>query len=150
MDWLDEYNGLTYSIVVAENRLKLSSITATVIFCGQQALAFRGYRDDGPVPLDDSTFNRRNFQALLKFRVDAGDEVLKEHIETSAHNAMYSSKETQNRMIVICGHIIRKIWMKIREAKYFSIIADEATNFANNELLLRLIDKKIVFSVTHN
>ena len=46
--------------VVAENRLKLRSITATVIFCGQQGLAFRGHRDYGPVSLDDSTFNRDN------------------------------------------------------------------------------------------
>ena len=70
--------------------------------------SFQRSRDDGAVSLDNSTFIRGNFQALSKFRVHAGDEVLKEHIETSAQNAMYSSKETQNRMIVICGDIIRR------------------------------------------
>ena len=30
--------------IVAQNRLKLRSIAATVIFCGRQALAFRGHQ----------------------------------------------------------------------------------------------------------
>ena len=121
--------------LVAENRLKLRSITATVIFCGQQGLAFRGHRDDGPVELDSSA-NRGNFQALLKFRVDAGDKVLKEHLETASRNATYTSKEIQNQMIVICGDIIRsKILMKVKEAKFYSVIADEASDSANDEQL---------------
>ena len=41
--------------LVAENKMKLKSITATVIFCGRQGLAFRGHRDDGPVELDNSS-----------------------------------------------------------------------------------------------
>ena len=32
--------------IVAQNRLKLRSIAATVIFCGRQALAFRGHHED--------------------------------------------------------------------------------------------------------
>ena len=122
--------------LVAENKMKLKSITATVIFCGRQGLAFRGHRDDGPVELDNSSTNKGNFQALLKFRVDAGDKVLKEHWETASHNATYTSKETQNQMIVICGDIIRnKLLLKIQSARYFSVIADEATDSANNEQL---------------
>ena len=121
--------------LVAENKLKLRSITATVIFCRGEGLAFRGPRDDGPVELNDSS-SKGSFQALLKFRVDAGDEVLKEHLETCSLNATYTSKETQNQMIAICGDIIRnKILLKIQSAKYFSVIADEATDAANDEQL---------------
>ena len=44
------------------------------------------------------------------------------------------SKTVQNELIVICGDIIRnKILAKVRQAKYFSIIADEATDVANDE-----------------
>lgn len=103
-----------------------------MILCGRQAVAYRGNDDDGPIMLDDDSVNRGNFRAFLKFRVDAGDLVLKEHLETADRNAMYTSKEIQNEMIRICGDIIRnKILVKIREAQFFSVIADEATDSAN-------------------
>eukprot|EP00731_Ephydatia_muelleri_P021235 Em0013g962a len=66
----------------------------------------------------------------------AGDRVLEEHLKNSASNALYTSKTVQNELIVICGEIIRnKILAKARRAKYFSIIADEATDVANDEQL---------------
>ncbi len=50
-------------------------------------------------------------------------------------------------MIVICGDVIRnKILQKIREAKFFSIIADEATDSANDEQLsisIRFLDNNV-------
>ncbi len=68
--------------------------------------------------------------------MDAGDLVLKEHLETADGNAIYTTKEIQNQMIVVCGDIIRsKILQKVREARFFSIIADEATDSANDEQL---------------
>ena len=133
--------------LIRENRMKLRSITATVIFCGQQGLAFRGHAEDGPFDLGDNSVNRGNFQSLLRFRVDAGDLVLKEHLETADRNAIYTSKEIQNQMIVICGNIIRsKILQKVREARFFSIIADEATDSANDEQLsisVRFLDNSV-------
>ena len=87
--------------LVAENRLKLKSIAATIIFCGQQALSLRGHCDDGPVLLSETVIGRGNFEALLRFRIDAGDEVLKHHLETADRNAMYTSKEIQNDMIIM-------------------------------------------------
>ena len=76
--------------LVAENRSKLKSIAATIIFCGRQALALRGHCDDGPVLLSETMIGRGNFQALLQFRIDAGDDVLKHHLETADRNAMYT------------------------------------------------------------
>ena len=90
--------------LVAENHLKLNSIAATIIFCGRQALALRGHRDDGPVLLSETVIGQGNFQALLQFR-DAGDEVLKHHLETADRNTMYTSKEIQNEMITICDRL---------------------------------------------
>ena len=92
---------------IAENRTKLRSIAATVIFCGRQGIALRGHRDDGLVAQTETAVNHGNFQALLQFRIDAGDTVLKEHLQTASRNAMYTSKEVQNEMIVVCGDIIR-------------------------------------------
>ena len=40
------------------------------------------------------------------FRVQAGDEVLKQHLRTAAGNALYTSKTVQNEMITVCGDLI--------------------------------------------
>ena len=124
------------SRLAAENRLKLMSIAETVIFCGRQGIAFRGHRDDMPSVRDDPHANHGNFLALLQFRVNSGDRVLKEHLENAAGNALYTSKTVQNEMITICGDIIRsKLVKTIQNAVFFSVIADEATDIANDEQL---------------
>lgn len=49
---------------------------------------------------------------------------------------MYTSKKIQNQMIEICGNIVRnKLLDMIRTAKFYSVIADEATDSANAEQL---------------
>ena len=74
---------------IAKNREIMSSLFKTVIFCVRNNIALRGRRDD-----DSSK------EALLYFRVDSGDHVLKEHLETSARNA------TRNEMITTVGKYI--------------------------------------------
>lgn len=101
----------------AENHTKLRSIAATIIFCGRLGIALRGHCDDGPVVQTETEINRGNFQALLHFRTDADDTVLKEHLRTASRNATYTSKEIQNEMIGVCGDIIQnKILQRIRNA----------------------------------
>ena len=122
--------------IIANNRAKLRSIAATIIFCGKQAISLRGHRDDWSTLLENNDDRAGNFQALLQFRIDAGDEVLKEHLLTAQHNAIYTSKTKQNEMIVVCGDLLRnKILKEVREAQFFSVIADEATDVANDEQL---------------
>ena len=120
----------------ARNTQKLISIAETVIFCGRQNIALRGHRDDTLATKQDATANHGNFLALLQFRVQAGDLILKEHLENAAGNALYTSKTVQNELITICGNIIRgKIVKMVQEAEFFSVIADEATDVANDEQL---------------
>ena len=71
------------------NRAKLRPIIKTVVFCGRQNIALRGHRDDAD-HLDNE--NPGNFQALLDFRIDSGDTILKEHFATAKRNATYRSK----------------------------------------------------------
>jgi len=55
---------------------------------------------------------------------------------TSKLLAIYASKIIQNDVIKVCGRLILdKILCKIKQAKFFSIIADEATDAANTEQL---------------
>ena len=122
--------------LVAHNCQKLTSIAETILFCGRQGFALKGHRDDGTsIDLDD-TVNHGNFLALLRFRVQAGDKVLGKHLETAARNARYASKTVQNEMIEISGNIVqRKILQMVKKAGFFFVIADEATDTANDEQL---------------
>ena len=88
----------------AENRRRLAPIVNTILLCGRQNMALRGHRDDGCLLQDDGgqdktsiVKNEGNFSALLKFRIDAGDNALKEHLESAASSATYISKTTQNK-----------------------------------------------------
>ena len=84
--------------------------------------------------------------ALLKFRVDAGDEVVKSHLVKCAGNARYSGKTIENELINVIGNYIRESLLReIKEAKYFSILCDEVTDSANLEqlsLVVRFVDKE--------
>lgn len=59
---------------IAKNRQIMTSLFNTVIFCGKNNIALRGRRDDDPT--NDSL--KGNFQALLSFRVESGDQVLED------------------------------------------------------------------------
>ena len=90
--------------------------------------------------MEDSYANRGNFLALLHFRVQAGDQVLKEHLKTAAGNALYTSKTVQNEMITICGSVIRrKLLEMVQNAGFFSVIADKATDDEQLSICVRFV-----------
>ena len=104
---------------IAQNRLKLKSIAETIILCGRQGIALRGHRDDGTHTDCDPLTNHGNFLALLQFRIQAGDEVLKKHLQTAQGNALYTSKTIQNELITICGNLIKQnILQSVRDARF--------------------------------
>ncbi len=77
------------------NRQKLHSIIEIVLFCGKQNIPLRGHRDSLlDVELTPSA-QHGNFWALLQFRVEAGDAVLKKHLAHSSKNATYTSSVIQ-------------------------------------------------------
>ncbi len=131
---------------LSTNRQKLSSIMKTILLCGRQNFALRGHRDSA-LDLErdvDSTMNHGNFLALLKFRIDAGDSVLDEHLSTAARNATYTSKTIQNQIIrVLAEQVTNHIIDKIKAAQWFTVIADEVTDVSNREqlsIVLRYVD----------
>ena len=77
-----------------------------VVLCGKQNLPLRGHRDDSQ-HIEDNNINSGNFQALINFRVDSGDENFKNYLENSPRNATYRSKRIQNEIInVIIPHLL--------------------------------------------
>ena len=97
---------ILHSKKVTENRLKLRSIAEAIILCGRQGIAFRGHRDDRLSVEENPNSNHGNFLALLQFRIQAGDKILSDHLQSAPANATYTSKTIQNELIVICGDLI--------------------------------------------
>lgn len=106
-------------------------------------IVLRGHRDDS-CDIEDSERNCGNFQALLDFR---RDEVLINHFKTAPKNATYRSKTIQNEIIFSCGKFIhQKIAKEVNTAKFFSIVADEASDASHTEQLsvcvCKVVDSK--------
>ena len=67
--------------LVQQNYAKLMSILKCVLWCGRQNAALRGHRNDDKFIQSGFQGNLGNFKALLQFRVDSGDNVLKQHLK---------------------------------------------------------------------
>ena len=77
-----------------------------------------------------------NLSALLAFRIDAGETILEKHLLIAEKNAIYISNKNQNELIGICGDVISdQMIADIRQAKYFSVLADETTDSGHREQL---------------
>ncbi|CAH3167123.1 unnamed protein product [Pocillopora meandrina] len=125
---------------IARNREILKSLFKTIIFCGKNNIPLRGRRDDDPT----NVALTGNFQALLEFRVDSGDQTLQQRLDTAPRNATYISKTIQNEMIETVGaHILNDLSQEIRNSMYFSVMADEAADISNKEnvsVVIRFLD----------
>lgn len=90
-----------------QNRKPLTCI----IFRGKQNIALRGHRNESASPTDGSletAGNSGNFQALLQFRMESGDNDLKQHFSSADKNAQYRSPRIQNGLIASCGEWIKE------------------------------------------
>ncbi|KAJ4432415.1 hypothetical protein ANN_21034 [Periplaneta americana] len=117
------------------NVQRILPIIKTVIFCGRQGIPLRGHKDFGPFDFENPpNHNEGNFRALLRERVDAGDDNLKSHLLVCGKNASYISWKTQNEIISACNYIIRsQIVVRVNEARCFAILADESVDVSGTE-----------------
>ena len=70
----------------------------------------------------------------MGYRVNGGDAGLENHLKTCSKNASYISKTSQNELIYCCGNFIKDALVEdIKESKFFSILADEASDCSNQE-----------------
>lgn len=76
------------------------------------------------------------FRALLRFRIDAGDVKLEEHLKNTGARTTYISKNVANELITCCGQqILSEIVSKINQCRFYSIIFDETTDISNTSQL---------------
>jgi len=109
-----------YKNKIDANRKKLIPILSLLYFCALHNLLIRGKTDDLVV-----------FNKLLQFRIDAGDNILKDHLENAPKNLSHISHRTQNEMLESMSATLKSvISQEINEASCFSIIADETADIS--------------------
>ena len=110
----------------------------------KQGLPLRSHRDDSQHN-KQPYINSGNFQELLKLISETGNSDLKSVIENIPKNATYRSKTIQNQIINVAGDKIKKeIIGKIKKSKFFSILADEASDKEQMSLVLRYLDSNFL------
>ena len=132
----------TREIQISKNRQILKWVIKTIILCGKQCIALRGHRED----IHNSSNNCGNFLAILKLLSETNSD-LKHHLDApSARNATYISPYIQNELIEIISYdILQKgLVEEVKEAKFFSLMADEVESHHTEQLPIRLrfVDKK--------
>lgn len=114
-----------YRKIIEENRMKLKPIISSLLFCALHDLPIRGHAEEGSV-----------FRDLLEFRLDAGDEILKNHLEFSAKKALYISHRSQNELVASCSDVLKaEIIQEVKEASFYSVLADETADISGTEQL---------------
>ena len=111
-------------------------------------MSLRSHRDDSKY-YDETENNPGNLQAILSYLVRCVDnKIFQDHFENALKTAMYRSKTTQNSLIKICGNILTdKLICDVKNAKFFSILADESADISNKEqmaFVIRFVDEASV------
>ena len=73
------------------------------------------------------------------------NKIFADHFANASRSATYKSKTMQNEIIKICEAMITEhLSSEVKSAKYFSVLADEATDIINIEqmsIVLRFVDQ---------
>ncbi|XP_078078687.1 52 kDa repressor of the inhibitor of the protein kinase-like [Mustelus asterias] len=124
------------------NKEFLKVLFETVLLLGRQNVPLGGSATEN---LSNLCSTPDNIQALLEFRMNAGDEILRKRFETTAVNAVYCPKNLQKDLLDICEMCIREeVLREVRDSNFFSIITDEVINVAGLDyvsMLIRFVDE---------
>ena len=128
---------------VEQNRAYLVPIVDTILTCARQNIAFRGHRgESGSVNAEglEPVENDGNFRALLRYRIRGGDMMLQAHVQTAKANVTYQSPDIQNAIISSAGELVKDaVLRRIRQARFWALVADETTDRHNREQLAVVI-----------
>ena len=125
---------------VDKNRKVLLSIIDAIKTIGKMGIPLRGYRDDSNYQPDVGEPENHpgvdNFVEFINFAVRQGNQTLGHHLKTCSSRETYISKATQSLLLACCYDIITKtIIGRVKEAKFHSVICDEASDASNKEQL---------------
>uniref|UniRef100_UPI0037E9A75E THAP domain containing 12b n=1 Tax=Semicossyphus pulcher TaxID=241346 RepID=UPI0037E9A75E len=125
-----------------EFREYLRSLFEVVVMLGKQSI---------PLVTDKASEADRvsnNFQALLDYRMNAGDEALRKRFEATAVNTEYLSATQQSQLLDVCENTVREeMLMEVRESRFFSLVTGDLVEFATEKhlpLFLRFVNQQNV------
>ena len=137
-----------------ENRSALMRIIRAIEFHGRLGLPLRGHDDSGTLSIPERDqlqqlshldYSEGNLRALLQLMIDCDDEILRKHFRTAPKHATYISPLSQNQIIDAISNVMqRKIVSEVQNAQFFTLLADETTDFSKQEQLsvcLRYVTK---------
>ena len=108
-------------------------------FFGINGTAVRGHRDNGALNSSDISKKSGNLRSLINFRIDAGDKILENHLNSCSKTATYISKATQNELLLCIKDFIQSnIVNEVKNQSIvplYGIMADEVTDTSNKEQL---------------
>ncbi|XP_005937963.1 THAP domain containing 12b [Haplochromis burtoni] len=120
----------------------LRSLFEAVVMLGKQSIPLM------PLKASETELKPNNFQALLDYRMNAGDEALKKRFEATAVNSEYLSVTQQSQLLDICENTVREeMLMEVRESRFFSLVTGDLVEFANEKhlpLFLRFVNQQNV------
>ena len=123
---------------ICNNRHYLRSIAETLLLTSRLEISFRGHDES------KSSLNRGNFLEI--FSVIARHDPIVQYIDKGPKNATYLSPDIQNSILQIMGKMIRgTICDEVRQAGYFSLMADETKDMSKQEqlaIVVRYVDKE--------
>ncbi|XP_061638444.1 THAP domain containing 12b isoform X2 [Phyllopteryx taeniolatus] len=86
-----------------------------------------------------------NFQALLEYRMHAGDEALRKRFEAMPVNAQFLSSVQLSQLLDVCENTVREeMLMEAREGRFFSLVTDDLVDFGGDKhlpLFLRFVNQ---------
>lgn len=118
----------------------LRSLFEVSVLLGKQSIPLAADRAPEPEQMSN------NFQALLNYRMNAGDEALKKRFEATAVNTEYLSATQQSQLLDVCENTVREeMLMEVRESRFFSLVTGDLVDFANEKhlpLFLRFVNQQ--------
>ena len=124
---------------IERNRTILKCVLEAVIYCGRQCIALRGDNEK----LNESG-NPGNVLSLLKLMANH-NEIIRIHLEAPQMKCVtFMSPQTQNELLeFVAKHIILQgIVQDIKQARFYSIMADEVTSHNSEQMAIcvRFVD----------
>ncbi|KAI5614329.1 THAP domain containing 12a [Silurus asotus] len=125
-----------------DEREYLRSLFDVVVMMGRQNIPLQGHADKEP---RSKAFTPSNFQALLEFRINAGDEALRRRFETSRTSLEFCSS-TQLRQILEVGEkcVCKELLSEVKEARFFSLVMENVEDIAGENRVptfVRFVDQ---------
>uniref|UniRef100_A0A3Q1G0K6 THAP domain containing 12a n=1 Tax=Acanthochromis polyacanthus TaxID=80966 RepID=A0A3Q1G0K6_9TELE len=115
----------------------LNSLFEVLLLLGEQSIP-----PPGPAHNKEEGLGSSNFQALLEYRMNCGDEVLKKRYDV---NKECCSSEQLNQLIEVCEKYIRsKLVEEVKQNSFFSLLTEDLVKISGGWFLpvfLRYVDQ---------